>query len=79
MQNKHFVPEDGGKILSLTAVEQDIIIRYSHNPKPAEIAAQLGITPATVYRRMAKIRNKLGLTSNVQINEFATYVGLSDL
>lgn len=45
---------------SLTAKEQELVDLLKSVPTLKEAGAQLGLKPATVYKRMENIRDKLG-------------------
>ncbi len=68
----------GASPACLSEREFAVLVRLARGERPSEIAASLGIQPSTVSTHIKGIRDKLGLSSNAELIQYAMKHGLVD-
>lgn len=58
--------------------ELAVLVRLARGERPSEVAAALGIQPSTVSTHIKTIREKLGVSSNAELIQYAMRHGLID-
>ena len=73
------VPDDRNEpLVKINKAEYKIIIRYIRGESLEKIAEDLGYSKHTIKKYMAKIYEKIGLSNNRQLIQFAINLGLVD-
>jgi len=69
-------PSGAGLAVALSAREREVLVLVANGLSDQEIAEQLVVSPHTVHRHVANIRNKLGRTSRAAAVAEAARLGL---
>ncbi|MEU6745617.1 response regulator transcription factor [Spirillospora sp. NPDC046719] len=69
-------PEEAERLAALTPRETEVLRRVARGLTNVEVAAELGISPATVKDHVAAVLGKLGVRDRVQATIFAYESGL---
>lgn len=73
------VPDDRNEpLVKINKAEYKIIIRYIRGESLEKIAEDLGYSKHTIKKYMAKIYEKIGVSNNRQLIQFAINLGLVD-
>ena len=73
------VPDDRNEpLVKINKAEYKIIIRYIRGESLDEIAEEIGYSKHTIKKYMAKIYEKIGVSNNRQLIQFAINLGLVD-